>query len=711
MPTAAAVLLSRIDPANIPTIPRVLLDLMNAVQRPDANMSELAKIIGQDASLSSKVLAAANSPFYSQFGQISDLNRVLVVLGLSTVKTIAITRAVQQFFSSLPQTQQNLVELIWYRSLSCAHLARSLAMLTAYDQPDEAYLAGLLHRLGQLILLSGFPKEYPEFLLTHFDGQHHQEKEQFGVFHNEIAAQLIASWKLQSFIADAVLYQHHSQAAVADSAKLVKIIHLASQLSAINSSNKTTALVQAGELFNLNQALLEDMLTDIKPLMERTAGSLGISISDPEKGTIKNLTTSVQRQAVNKLLGENIKNFALSAAVQQQLQVTSEVSSVVGIIQRDLQLLFGFPAGAIFSYNADNETLDGISVNDQQHVNLWPTLSININSGQSLLAQAFLEKQQKTTFPIGSDASTPLVDQQICRLFGTEGLLVIPLITEQRSVGVLVVGLDQNAFERLKASADYIALFAHEAAVAVSAALSSIAPSEPVAVADLRSDYELHTRKMSHEISNPLSIISNYLYLLGQRLGNDNATEIKLIQEEIDRVGKILIRLTDAPDSDNKEDYGLVDVNGLIVDLVKLFQVGLFKSNNINISLTLDYSLPEISSSRNKLKQILINLLKNASEAMPSGGNICVSTKDRIYLGKNCYAEIQVQDSGPGIPDAIAKQLFVPVYSNKGKNHQGLGLSISKNLIEELSGTLSCSSMPDKGTSFKIFLPRTVETK
>jgi len=399
MSNAAAVLLSRIDPANIPTIPRVLLDLMNAVQRPDISMSELAKIIGQDASLSSKVLAAANSPFYSQFGQISDLNRVLLVLGLSTVKTIAITRAVQQFFSSLPQTQQNLVELIWYRSLSCAHLARNLAMLTAYDQPDEAYLAGLLHRLGQLILLSGFPKEYPEFLLTHFDGQHNQEKEQFGVFHNEIAAQLIASWKLQSFIADAVLYQHHSQAAVADSAKLVKIIHLASQLSAINSSNKTTALVQAGELFNLNQALLEDMLTDVKPLMERTAGSLGISISDPEKGTIKNLTTPVQRQAVNKLLGENIKNFALSAAVQQQLQVTSEVSSVVGIIQRDLQLLFGFPAGAIFSYNADNETLDGISVNDQQHVNLWSTLSININSGQSLLVQAFLEKQQKNNLP------------------------------------------------------------------------------------------------------------------------------------------------------------------------------------------------------------------------------------------------------------------------------------------------------------------------
>jgi HD-like signal output (HDOD) protein/nitrogen-specific signal transduction histidine kinase len=710
MSNAAAVLLSRIDPANIPTIPRVLLDLMNALQRPDVSMNELAKIIGQDASLSSKVLAAANSPFYSQFGQISDLNRVLVVLGLSTVKTIAITRAVQQFFNSIPQSQQNLIELIWYRSLSCAHLARTLAVLTAYDQPDEAYLAGLLHRLGQLILLSAFPKEYPEFLIAHFDGQHSQEIEQFGVFHNEIASRLIASWKLQSFMADAVLYQHESLAAIADNAKLVKIIHLASQLSTVNSANKATVLVQAGELFNLNQALLEDMLTGIKPLMERTAGSLGISISNPDNAVIKNLTTTVQRQAVNKLLGENIKNFALTAAVQQQLQVTAEVSSVVGIIQCNLQLLFGITSAAVFIYNADTESLNGISGNNDQQANLWPSLTININAGQSLLVQAFQEKQQKSISPIDSSSSV-LVDQQICRLLGKEGLLIVPLLTEHLAVGILVVGLGQSGFERQKASADFLALFAHEAAAAILAAQLRTSQSESTAVADFRSDYELHNKKLSHEISNPLTIISNYLYLLGQRLGNDNATEIKLIQEEIDRVGEILIRLTDAPNSEIKEDHGLVDVNGLIVDVVKLFQVGLFKSNNINISLTLDYSLPEISSSRNKLKQILINLLKNASEAMPSGGNICVSTKDRIYLVKHCYAEIQVQDSGPGIPDAIAKQLFVPVSSSKGTNHQGLGLTISKNLIEELGGMLSCSSTADKGTSFKIFLPRFVETK
>lgn len=708
MSNAAASLLSRIDPGNLPAIPRVLLDLMNAAQRSDVSMPELAKIIGQDVSLSAKVVAAANSPFYRQFGEITDLNRVLVVMGLTTVKTIAITRAVQQFFNQLPQPQQNLLELIWHRSLSCAHLARNIAILTAYDFPDEAYLAGLMHRLGQLILLVCFPKEYPEFLAGHFDGQHSQEKQLFGVFHEEVGAHLIASWKLQSFISDAVLYQHYPLDAIVDSARLVKIIHMASQLSAINSNNKDTTLAQAGELFGLNQALLEDMLAGVKPLVERTAGSLGISITQPEKGGIKNQTTSVQRQAVQNLLGENIKDFALSAAVQQQLQDASVSSSIAGIIQRDMQLLFGFQSAAVFSYNAVSDSLDGVSSTEPQQDALWPALSISCKSDQSLITRALLEKQLKNSFDVAEDVTVTLADRQICRLLGADGMLVVPMVTEQKSVGVIIVGLNRVKFEQLKLDNDFIALFAQQAASALSA-VQATSPHKQQVLTDLRAGYQLHAQQLAHEISNPLSIINNYLYLLGQRLGENSAEEIKLIQEEIERVGQIIVRLPDALDDINKEDYGVVDVNGLIVDLVKLFQVGLFTSHDINVSLKLDFTLPAISSSRNTLKQILINLLKNATEAMPSGGNITISTKDLIYLGKTCYAEIEVQDNGPGIPDTIIKQLFVPVTSNKGKHHEGLGLTIAKNLTEELGGALSCNSSAGKGTSFKIYLPRIIE--
>ncbi len=703
MTNSADILLSKIDPNNLPAIPRVLLDLMNAVQSPDVGMSELANIIGQDAGLSAKVLAAANSPFYRQWGEITDLNRVVVVLGLTTVKTIAITRAVQQFFNQLPQSQQNLLELIWYRSLSCAHLARSLAVLTAYDFPDEAYLAGLLHRLGQLILLTGFPKEYPEFLINHFDDQHPQEELQFGVYHNEVGAHLISSWKLQSFLSDAVLYQYHPLDALADTSRLVKIVRLASELSRINHQNKDLTLVQAGELFGLHQGLLEDMLTGIKPMIERSAGSLGISIAQPEDGSIKNLTTPVQRQAVNKLLGDNIRNFALSAAVHKQLEHSEEVGGIVGIIQRDIQLLFGFQSAALFKYNATNESLEGLSATEQQQDALWPTLSITLKPALSLLAQALLEKQVKNSFVVADDVLA-LSDHQIRRLLASDGIMVIPLFTQYHSIGVIIVGLDKAAFELLKPNTDFITLFANEAASALQ--ITQTSPS--YTNNDMLAKHELHTRKLVHEISNPLSIINNYLYLLGQRLDENQTDEITIIQEEIERVGQILVRLSDSPESVSTEDFSYFDVNCLIVDLVKLFQVGLFKSHNINVSLQLDYTLPKLFSSRNKLKQILINLIKNAAEAMPAGGNILVCSLDRVYLSKNCYAEIQIQDNGPGIPKDIIDQLFTP-HRSMANNHEGLGLTIAKQLTEEIKGILSCNSKGDRGTIFQIFLPRKIE--
>ncbi|WP_204369013.1 HDOD domain-containing protein [Methylocucumis oryzae] len=173
----------------MPAVPRVLLDLIQATREPSVNIDELTKIISQDTGLSAKIIATANSPFYRRTTEVNDLNRILILLGLSTLKTIAITKAVQQFFSQLSHAQQNFLELIWYRSLNCALLAKKIASLIAYDAADEAYLTGLLHRIGQLVLLDCFPKEYAELLDTQNELTiENGEKKLFGANHYEIGA-------------------------------------------------------------------------------------------------------------------------------------------------------------------------------------------------------------------------------------------------------------------------------------------------------------------------------------------------------------------------------------------------------------------------------------------------------------------------------------------------------------------------------------------
>jgi signal transduction histidine kinase len=198
------------------------------------------------------------------------------------------------------------------------------------------------------------------------------------------------------------------------------------------------------------------------------------------------------------------------------------------------------------------------------------------------------------------------------------------------------------------------------------------------------------------------------LYILGMKLGKEHPVteELDILKEEITRVGKILLRIRDIPEELEQQEKG-TDINHLIKDIYKLFQASLFTTHNISTEIDLDPNIPLITTQRGHLKQILTNLIKNAVEAMPKGGNLRITSSDNAYLDGKMYVEILIIDSGPGIDRKIMDQLFSPVESTKGNSHSGLGLAIVKNLIDELSGVINCTSNRKMGTRFQLLLPRT----
>jgi len=171
-------------------------------------------------------------------------------------------------------------------------------------------------------------------------------------------------------------------------------------------------------------------------------------------------------------------------------------------------------------------------------------------------------------------------------------------------------------------------------------------------------------------------------------------------------VGKIILRIRDIPEGlEHKERK--VDINQLITDLDKLFQSSLFPSHNISSTLDLDRSIPAIRTQRSHMKQILTNLVKNAVEAMDQGGNLAITTRNNAFINGKAHIEIQIVDDGPGIAPEIMQQIFTPVTTTKDSSHSGLGLAIVKNLMDELSGHISCASGAGQGTRFQLYLPRT----
>lgn len=123
------------------------------------------------------------------------------------------------------------------------------------------------------------------------------------------------------------------------------------------------------------------------------------------------------------------------------------------------------------------------------------------------------------------------------------------------------------------------------------------------------------------------------------------------------------------------------------------------ESQNITISLNVESDIPTLKADRIKLKQLILNLLRNAAEAISSQGTISCSLKC-----ENNHILISIQDSGSGIPEEYKENLFVPFVTHKQEG-TGLGLAICKRIAEAHHGSISYCSQPGKGTKFTVILP------
>jgi two-component system sensor kinase FixL len=209
--------------------------------------------------------------------------------------------------------------------------------------------------------------------------------------------------------------------------------------------------------------------------------------------------------------------------------------------------------------------------------------------------------------------------------------------------------------------------------------------------------------KIGHEIANPLNGMYLTVQLLEQRLakelaGSDGqiAANFKKLRDEIGRLNELLQQFRALARRD-KYEFRTLRVADLIDDVLAL-QQPLCASLGIEIEQCLQTDLPPINADRDKLKQAILNLLKNSMEAMPGGGKIRIAgsaTSDMVT--------IEVADTGTGIPPDI--DIFQPFVTTKSQG-TGLGLVVVRQIVTAHHGTISYSSEPGKGTVFVISLPR-----
>jgi signal transduction histidine kinase len=296
-------------------------------------------------------------------------------------------------------------------------------------------------------------------------------------------------------------------------------------------------------------------------------------------------------------------------------------------------------------------------------------------------------------------AAPSIYDEQLARLLGAEGLLCLPLRAEARGLGVLAAGIRARDHSGLAARETLLGLLADQASLSLGALIAQERQTEKTRDERLGSVSVL-ARRVVHEARNPLGIISNYLSILTGKLKADASIQedLRIVREEIRRVSRIISELASlsAPGQAARET---VDVNALLADLARISREPLWESSRIRLKLDLDPKVPPLESEKDRLKQVFLNLLKNAAEAMPSGGELHLQTRLRQEPQR---IEVSVRDQGGGIAEEVRPRLFEPFVSTKGQ--EGLGLSIANGIVRELGGTMRYETGPG-GTTFRVELP------
>ncbi len=691
----------------MPALPQALLALVKQCRTKGSPESSLVTIIATDPALTLQTFKTVAAICPDSPSAPFNLDTAVSLLGVANIQLMATQLLSFQSGHFDTHYDQGRVNL-WLHSLLSANMASRIAAKLGISSPDTAYLAGLLHDIGKLIVKQPSGDNH----LTEPKSDNRREKDTFGNSEKQVndcvtGARYVYACCGNPYLADAIRYHCEPLERVQTALPLVKTVYLANLLSTEIDTGVFLSYDIAKTLFKLPIEAIDGISISAKDETTKVSRRFGIG-STPSLS--KN--ASPPRPTGKGALHTEIGLATLLAGVLDQLIHAIDGQGVLEILFKIIQIEFGLPRPVFLRYIKSKRSLAGQTWSGNGGSGYNPELIIDLDKTGGLMVEAFNEKHIQNSMDIPSETKMCLADCQIRHLLGASEMLCIPVNGRRKPMGLLVIGFNgqhmqfqDNHLETFIKLTDYVGMRLDDL----------VQPGSLKAdVADATISRDLATRKMIHEVNNPLSIIKNYLGVLKVKLPESHPVqdETGIIEEEIDRIKAILSHYADFSTPHNIPEQ--IDVNALIEEQIAFMEASLNRSSALAFNIQLDSTLPTLSTIKGKLKQVLLNLLLNAAEAMPDGGSVLIQTQfisasilgnDNFLLNIKGKIQIIIKDDGPGIPEDIKANLFQPFKTSKADNTSGLGLSIVYNLLLELDGTITCDSSKTEGTLFTITFP------
>lgn len=668
--------------ANLFCMPQVLVTLIESCLS-GGTVQSLAEIVLQDAALSARVIHAASKTGSLDLDAAEPVTSAIQQLGVPVVTGIALQAAKQIVAHDFSPATLTYLNGLWYSAQIAGQVARCLSPTVGYLHVEEAQLSGLLLNLGlhaqfllhadEYVALAG--ETCSSAALAQREQKHYQTD------HLQVAERLIEPWQLDSFLIDAIRFLHNDVAEIENCSQLLKIARLAQQVC-LQPQQLTKETEQLAErLFQFRPSEIAYLFSWAQGLYQSQAPPL----DDPQQ-LLEDLKTARGR------LIDLIFALADKEGARARLLGCSRPETLVHEA-RDLYLENSPATEAVFLLvDHRNEQLAGIVAPGQAR--LISELKVPLDASLSLVVQALVSGEMVNSFTTRKSLSVP--DQLLLRICGSKGFVCQPFRLEGRLLGAVVLAVDSaTALSRLQSLR--LLMFSH----VVSDALVQLSSGVP----EVLTEGGGLLRRVSHELSNPLTIIGNYAEVISHLLVEGEQRELsESIKREVRRIDDVLTYYLNQQDLPPFPDQN-ISLNQLVYEAVEALQESDLQPRQIDVRFDLKNDLEKVATNGVLVKQVLVNLLKNAAEAVEEGGEISLSTRDSYCSDGSRYAEVVVQDNGTGIDQQVRETLFRPVVSTKGAGHTGVGLSIVKGMVDDLGGRISYHSSSSSGTGFHLQLP------
>ncbi len=258
---------------DLPPIPATALQALQMTSDPRSSVRDLQKVIVRDQGLAAKILRIVNSAMYCLSREVSTVSHAVAILGMESIRSIIMAASVQQVFQTGAIRSHDLgTKLLSDHSWGAAVCARVIAQRTGYENPEEAFLCGLMHDIGKPVLLKNVPERYSQIVNDVYRGAasfHAAELETFGFSHAHVGALLAEKWNFPPQLSEGIGC-HHDPLSAPNFTKLACIANLANlamivlEIGFEKDKNLDLGAQPSAEVLKLDGKAVEELIAQLR---------------------------------------------------------------------------------------------------------------------------------------------------------------------------------------------------------------------------------------------------------------------------------------------------------------------------------------------------------------------------------------------------------------------------------------------------------------